>query len=137
MIRQHCCIPKCRWCVDIYYDASPRNAGEILDALYDLGCAERHLYKAERLLRSGVANEGLTYSNPYERKSIVVIGHTDDVFQFVNSLSHEKQHIEQAICKADELDPYGEDIAYISGDISQALARNAYYTMRKLFLHLI
>lgn len=137
MVRQHVCIPKCRWCVEIYYDAKPSNADEILDALYDLGCEERHLYKAERLLRSGVANEGLTYSNPYERRSIVVIGHTDDVFQFINSLSHEKQHIEQAICKADRLNPYGEDIAYISGNISQAIARNAYHTMRKLFLSLI
>lgn len=137
MITQHCCIPSLRWCVDIYYDATPKCANEILDALWDLGCEERYLYKAERLLKSGVANEGLTYSNPYERRSLVVIGHTDDAFQFINSISHEKQHIEQAICKADRLDPYGEDIAYISGYISQALARNAWLTMRKLFLYLI
>lgn len=121
----------------MYYDANPSNADEILDALYDLGCAERHLYKAERLLKSGVNNEGLTYSNPWERKSIVVIGHTDDLFQFVNSLSHEQQHIEQAICKADNLDPYGEDIAYVSGDISQAIARNAWHSAKMLFAYLL
>lgn len=137
MIRQHCCIPSAQWCVEIFYDVRPRNADEILDRLWDLGCEQRHLYKAGRLLRSGVANEGLTYSNPYERRSIVVIGHTNDCFQFLNSLSHEKQHIEQAICKADRLDPYGEDIAYISGDISQAIARNAWRTMKQLFLYLI
>lgn len=137
MIRQCCVIPSEDWKVDIFYDARPKNADEILDELWDLGCEQRHLYKAEQLLRSGVANEGLTYSNPYERRSIVVIGHTDDCFQFINSLSHEKQHIEQAICKADRLDPYGEDIAYISGDISQNLARNAWLTMRKLFLYLL
>lgn len=137
MVRQHLCISKIRWCIDIYYDANPSNADEILDALWDLGCEQRYLYKAERLLRSGVANEGLTYSNPYERRSIIVVGHTDDAFQFINSLSHEKQHLEQAICKADRLDPYGEDIAYISGNISQAIARNAWYTMRKLFLYLL
>lgn len=137
MIQQSVSIPKCDWSVSIYYDVRPKNADFILDELWELGCEQRHLYKAERLLRSGVANEGLTYSNPYERRSIVVIGHTDDCFQFINSLSHEKQHIEQAISKADRLDPYGEDIAYISGDISQALARNAWLTMRKLFLYLI
>lgn len=137
MIRQHCCVPIARWCIDIYYDTKPSNADEILDALWDLGCEQRYLYKAERLLRSGVANEGLTYSNPYERRSLVVVGATSDIWQFLDTLSHEKQHIEQAICKADRLDPYGEDIAYISGDISQALARNAYHTMRKLFLSLI
>lgn len=137
MVRQHCCIPVARWCVDIFYDTHPSNADEILDALWDLGCAERYLYKAEELLRSGVANEGLTFSNPYERRSIVVIGHTDDVWQFLDTLSHEKQHIEQAICKVDRLDPYGEDIAYISGGISASIARNAYITMRKLFLDLL
>lgn len=137
MIQQSVSIPKCDWSVSIYYDVRPKNADFILDELWELGCEQRHLYKAEKLLRSGVANEGLTYSNPYERRSIVVIGHTDDCFQFINSLSHEKQHIEQAISKADRLDPYGEDIAYISGNISQALARNAWLTMRKLFLYLI
>lgn len=137
MVRQHCCIPSLHWCVDILYDTHPANADEVLDALWDLGCEQRHIHKAERLLRSGVANEGLTYSNIYKRKSLIVIGHTDDAFQFINSLSHEKQHLEQAICKADRLDPYGEDIAYISGDISQALARNAWMTMRKLFLYLV
>lgn len=137
MIHQHCCIPSAKWCVDVFYDVRPNNADEILDELWDLGCAERYMYKAERLLRSGVSNEGLTYSNPYERKSIVVIGHTDDIWQFLDTCSHEKQHIEQAICKADRLDPYGEDIAYISGAISQIIARNAWLTMRKLFLYLI
>lgn len=137
MIRQKIHLHKYDWVVDIYYDVRPKNSDEILNYLWNLGCEERHLYKAERLLRSGVANEGLTYSNPHERKSIVVIGHTDDCFQFINSLSHEKQHIEQAICKADKLDPYGEDIAYISGDISAALARNAWLTMRKLYLYLL
>lgn len=137
MIRQRVDLRKLGWRVDIYYDARPSNADEILDALYGLGCEQRHLYKAERLLRSGAANEGLTYSNPYERMSIVVVGHADDCFQFINSLSHEKQHIEQAICKADGLDPYGEDIAYISGDISAAIARNAWYTMRRLYLYLL
>lgn len=137
MIRQKVFISSADWRVEIFYDARPSDADFILDRLYGLGCAEKYLYKAERLLRSGVANEGLTYSNPYERRSLVVIGHTDDAFQFINSLSHEKQHIEQAICKADRLDPYGEDIAYISGDISAAIARNAWLTMRKLFLYLI
>lgn len=102
-----------------------------------MGCAEQHLYKAERLLKSGVPNEGLTYSNPRERRSLIIIGRVTDFWQALNSISHEKQHLEQAICHADNLDPYGEDIAYISGDISAAIARNAWMTMRKLFLYLL
>lgn len=137
MVRQHCCILSCRWCIDIYYDTKPSNADEILDALWDLGCAERHLYKAERLLRSGVANEGLTYSNPYERRSIVVIGHVSNPFEMCNSIMHELDHLQVAICRADGLRTDGEDAAYLMGDITEALARNAWLTMRKLFLYLI
>lgn len=137
MVRQHCFIPADSWHVDIYYDASPRNANEILDALYDLGCEEQHLYKAERLLKSGVNNEGLTYSNPYERRSVVVIGHVSNPFEMCNSIMHELDHLQVAICRADGLRTDGEDAAYLMGDITEAIARNAYHTMRKLFLYLI
>lgn len=137
MIQQHVCIPMADWCIDIYYDVMPRNADFILDKLEEMGCPERHLYKAEDLLKSGEPNEGLTYSSQRLRKSLVVIGQTTDPFQFFNSCAHECQHIEQAICKYYGLDPYGEDIAYVSGAISEALSRNAWRTMKKIFLHLL
>lgn len=132
MIHQHLCL-KMDWCVDIFYDVKPKDASFILDKLADLGCPMRDLVKAEDLLLSGIPNEGLTYSNRYERKTLIVITEVTDPFQFLNSLSHEKQHLEQAICKADRLDPYGEPIAYLSGDISMALAKNAWNAMRDLF----
>ena len=91
------------------------------------------MYKAEDLISSGVPNEGLTYSNRYERKTLIVITEVTDPFQFINSLSHERQHLLQAISKADEMNPYGEPIAYLSGDISMALAKNAWNAMRDLF----
>lgn len=137
MIRQHCCIPRLRWCIDIYYDATPKCADEILDALWDLGCEQRYLYKAERLLRSGVDNEGLTYSNPHERRSVVVIGHVSNPFEMCNSIMHELDHLQVAICRADGYRTDGEDAAYLMGDITEAIARNAYHTMRKLFLYLL
>ena len=137
MIKQSCCIPSAQWCVDIYYDVRPTNANLILDELWGLGCAEQHLYKAERLLRSGVANEGLTYSNPYERRSIVVIGHTSSPFEMCSTIFHELDHLQVAICRADGLRTDGEDAAYLMGDITEAIARNAWMTMRKLYLYLL
>lgn len=137
MIAQDIFLHNADWNVEIYYDARPKDADAIISQLWVTGCPDRHLVKARRLIESGVPNEGLTYSNPHKRKSIMVIGHTGCVFQFFDTLSHEKQHLEQAICKADGLDPYGERIAYLSGDISQAIARNALKSMRKMFLYLI
>lgn len=132
MIRQHLCL-KMGWCVDIFYDVKPKDTSFILDKLADLGCPMRDLVKAEDLLLSGIPNEGLTYSNRYERKTLIVITEVTDPFQFINSLSHEKFHLEQAISKADGMNPYGEETAYLSGDISMALAKNAWNAMRDLF----
>lgn len=133
MIHQHLCMRVYDWCVDIYYDVKPKDTKRILDLLWELGCPERDMYKAEDLISSGVPNEGLTYSNKRERRTLIVITEVTDPFQFLNSLSHEKQHLEQAICKADGMNPYGEPIAYLSGDISMALAKNAWNAMRDLF----
>lgn len=136
MIRQHVCLP-CDWCVDICYDARPKDADYVLDRLWNMGCAEQHLYKAERLLKSGVPNEGLTYSNPRKRKSLIVIKTVSSPLELCNSLLHEVDHLQVAICKADGLRTDGEDAAYLMGDISAAIARNAWMTMRKLFLYLL
>ena len=137
MLRQKINLYAHDWDIEIFYDANPNNADEILDALWDLGCAEQHMYKAERLLKSGVPNEGLTYSNPWERRSIVVIGHVSNPFEMCNSIMHELDHLQVAICRADGLRTDGEDAAYLMGDITEAIARNAYHTMRKLFLYLL
>lgn len=137
MIEQTVYIPTCDWTAHICYDVRPNDTRDVIHLLERYGCLERHLYKAENLLRSGTPNQGLTYSDIYGRRSIIAIGHATDVLQFFNSLSHEKQHLEQAICKADNLNPYGEDIAYASGAITEAIARNAWRMARKLFLYLI
>ena len=41
------------------------------------------------------------------------------------------------ICETDGIDPYSEKASYLAGDIKEAIARNAYHTMRRLFLALI
>ncbi|MDE7345132.1 MAG: hypothetical protein K2N48_00130 [Muribaculaceae bacterium] len=137
MVRQIVNLHEYDWKIEILYDARPKDADYILECLWDLGCEQRYLYKAERLLKSGTANEGLTYSNPHERRSIIVIGHVSNPFEICNSLMHELDHLQIAICRADGLRTDGEDAAYLIGDITEALARNVWLTMRKLFLYLI
>lgn len=133
MIRQNIWLP-CDWHVTIFYDAHPYDAGCIIDALDYIGCDDRNLYKAARLLRSGVPNEGLTYSNPYARESIMVIGHALSPFELCNTTLHELDHLQVAICKAGGLRTDGEDAAYLMGDIAEAIAHNAWVSMRRIFL---
>ena len=137
MIAQRVHLHEYDWVVDILYDARPKNADEIVERLWDMGCPEQHLYKAGRLLRSGVPNEGLTYTDHENRHTLVVVGHTTDIFQCINSLEHESNHLEMHICEHFGIDPYSEKAAYLSGDIKEAIARNAWLTMRKIFLCLL
>lgn len=137
MIRQKIHLHKYDWVVDICYDVRPKNADTILDELWSMGCQLRHLHKAERLLKSGVANEGLTYTDHINKHTLVVIGHTSDIFQCINSLEHETNHLEMHICEHFDIDPFSEEASYLSGDIKEAIARNAWRTMKKLFLYLI
>lgn len=137
MIKQRVYIPSADWYVSIFYDAKPKDAIRIIDALYNLGCPSYNLHKAERLLKSGIPNEGLTYSNESYKESIIVVGHVSCPLQLCNTLLHELDHLQVAICKAYGIRTDGEDAAYLMGDISEAIARNAWMVMRKIFLFLL
>lgn len=70
MISQRVSVPNCDWLVDIFYDVRPINADVILDKLWDMGCAQEHMYHVEDLLRSGTPNQGLTYSDKRNRHTL-------------------------------------------------------------------
>ncbi len=137
MIHQTINIPSCEWNVDILYDARPHDADMILNMLWRMGCARRHLYKAEDLLKSGVPNQGLTYSDKYKRHTLIVIGHTSDVFECINSISHEVNHLEAHICEHFGIGMHSEEAAYLSVELKEIIARNAWYNVKRIFLYLI
>lgn len=113
------------WCVDIFYDARPRNADEILDALWDLGCEQRYLYKAERLLRSGVANEGLTYSNKQRHQTLIVITRASSIGEFISTAIHEVDHMVDHISQYYNIPYDSEGNSYLIGDIAKTIYEDA------------
>lgn len=125
MIRQHVCFPKYHWCVDILYDVKPKDTGFILDKLADLRCPMRNLVKAEDLLLSGVPNEGLTYSNKHEHRTLIVVGHATSVGEWLSTISHEVNHLADHIAQYYDMPYGGEEHAYLTGDIAKAIYSNA------------
>lgn len=67
---------------------------------------------------------GLTYSNYKKRETVMVVGLTSSPSQFLNSFDHERKHLEAHIAQAYGINPYGEEIAYLSGDIAQMLTED-------------
>ena len=125
MIRQKVHLHQYDWLIDIYYDVMPKNADSILDELWDMGCQQQHLYKAERLLRSGVANEGLTYSNPYERRSLIVIGHASSIGEFISTAIHEVDHLTDHISQYYNISYDSEENSYLIGDVAKTIYEDA------------
>lgn len=121
MIRQEIELPRYRWRVVIYYAVTKIYCDDIMDDLREIGCRGIDLAVAYNNLSEGRVNTGLTFSNYDLRETVMVIARTSTPAEFANSYDHERKHLEAHIADAYELDPYGEDIAYLCGDIGQRM----------------
>lgn len=128
MIRQLIYLPKFQWRITAYYAVSCYWTRDIMSELYRLGANRSVLDSAFENMISCSLNTGLCYSNPVQRESLIVIAKTSTAAEFFNSFEHEFQHLKGHIASAMNLDPNGEDVAYMSGE----LAREIYPRVRHL-----
>lgn len=124
MFVQDLYLPRCDWNVRIYHAVDAMLADEILDDLIRIGCRGTSLTEAKRHLWQGLPNQGLTYSSQYGM-TVMVIGITSNGSEYWNTLDHERLHLLQHIARTRRLDPYGEEIAYISGEFTREVYKCA------------
>ena len=125
MIRQQFDISKYDWKVEVYYAVDCYYPDELMGRLYDIGCRGDDLQTAYENLSAGKPDTGLTYSNYGTRQTVMVIGITSSAAQFQNSYDHERKHLEAHIAAALGIDPWGEEICYLSGEIGQLMFEKA------------
>lgn len=125
MIRQQFDISKYDWKVEVYYAVDCYYTDEIMGRLYDIGCRGDDLQTAYENLSAGKPDTGLTYSIYGTRQTVMVIGITSSAAQFQNSYDHERKHLEAHIAAALGIDPWGEEICYLSGEIGQLMFEKA------------
>ena len=125
MIRQQFDISKYDWKGEVYYAVDCYYTDEIMGRLYDIGCRGDDLRTAYENLSAGKPATGLTYSNYGTRQTVMVIGITSSATQFQNSYDHERKHLEAHIAAALGIDPWGEEICYLSGEIGQLMFEKA------------
>lgn len=125
MIRQQFDISRYDWKVEVYYAVDCYYTDEIMGRLYDIGCRGDNLQTAYENLSAGKLDTGLTYSNYATRQTVMVIGLTSSAAQFQNSYDHERKHLEAHIATALGIDPWGEEICYLSGEIGQLMFEKA------------
>lgn len=127
MIKQRFVIPDYDWVVYAYYNVDDVYANEILALLDDIGINEYQYISAVHNLRSKRKNRGLCFSNFDKRISVMVISDTSSPAQFMNSWAHEVRHLERHIDLATGINPYGEEAAYLAGDIAALMFPKAKY----------
>jgi hypothetical protein len=125
MIIQNIYLEDWDWHITVYYAVDTYYADEILEEIEYIGCSEYELSKAEIALRNNYYNTGLTYSNIKNRYSVIVIGLTSSPEEFQNTFDHEKGHVAMHIGEALDMDIFGEEFQYLTGEIGQLMFKVA------------
>lgn len=125
MIEQKMYERNYRWHVTIFYDVTPKWEGVITEALAEAGISPTNYFSAAHLIHSGHRNEGFTYTNPSRRVSVMMIGRVTDMTQFVNTLTHEVDHLADHICEYYGIPLGSEDNAYLHGDLMAQICSEA------------
>ena len=126
MIQQNLHIEEIGWNLRIFY--CPKTTSQrsvVLQCLYNAGCTGRNFRRAMTLLGSGAVNTGLIFSNKSERNTIIVVGRSYDIAEFVNTLTHEINHFIEHVMEALHIQSGAEDEAYFTGELFELLFRDA------------
>lgn len=124
MVHREIYIKKYDWLVHVYYAVTCYWVDEIINQLKSIHCPESILRKSYHSLKACQLDTGITYSSYRLKETVMVIGLTSSPEEFMNSLDHERKHLEAHIAQAYNIPPYGEEIAYLSGDIGQAIFKD-------------
>lgn len=110
-----------KWAFVFAYDIEDGDQEEIGEWLRALDCSERQVRKACRVAVS--MNSGFTFSQPALRMSVMVISPVSSEEQFMNTLVHEIDHLQTAICDYYDVEKGTEEAAYLQGYIMQRVFR--------------
>lgn len=131
-VRQKFKMDKFDWCIIIYYTVNEDQVVEIMKYLKELECDEDTTCSIAKNLSKAKEDTGFTYSSYKHKCSILVIHKASSIGEFINTFEHEKNHLEMHICEALGIDPYSEEAAHISGDLSQMILEEALYSIVEL-----
>lgn len=118
MIRKVAYLPKYDWVIKAYFAVSSYWVDEIMAELAFAGANEEQMWKSYHSLTSGNLNEGICFSGSDTGTSILVVAKTSSAAEFYNSTTHEFCHLAAQIARIVGVDPAGEEVAYMVGDMA-------------------
>lgn len=128
MIRQVAYLPEYDWVIKAYFAVSSYWTDEIMAELAFAGADEEQMWKSYYSLSSGNLDEGICFSGADTRTSVLVVAKTSSAAEFYNSTTHEFCHLAAQIAQIVGVDPAGEEVAYMVGE----MARDFYPSIKHL-----
>ena len=83
------------WGILAYYDALPSDFAQLAPILREFGCPESEIGRAYSTIHR--TNKAFVFTAPWARMSVMVVGRVTHPSQFLNSLLHEFDHLQDAI----------------------------------------
>lgn len=111
-----------RWDILFLFCFDTRDLERIQSALLWADAPDSIIHQVSENVRARYLNEGFTYSNPPIRRTVYGVGMASSGPQILDSIVHEIIHIIQHVGQEDGMDPYGEEVAYLGGNISREIS---------------
>lgn len=118
MLRQDIHIEKYDWDVVVFYAVTSYNMTAVMAALRWADCSSRDIHHAYDMIMSRGMNVGFTYSNRKERRTVMVVSLSSSAAEYCNSIAHERTHLAMNIAEAMGMNPWGEEVCYLVGDVA-------------------
>lgn len=113
-------IPNDKWGILFIYDFDIMNADEMGGIMESFGLPEHKINESIKILLG--VNTGMTISRKDLRMSVIFVGAASSMEQFADTVAHECDHVQTAICDYYNV-PYGsEDAAWTQGYIIRRIA---------------
>lgn len=116
MLRNYLDIDK-HWGILAYYDATLSDFSQLAPILREFGCPEPEIKRAYNTIHR--PNKAFIFSAPWARMSVMVVGRVTHPSQFLNSLLHEFDHLQDTILSYYDVPQGTEDAAYLQGYLGQ------------------
>lgn len=111
-----------KWAFVFAYNISEEDLDEIGAWIEALGAKPREIRRTKKLLRR--LNTGFTFSSSSLRMSVMVIGGATSKQQWWDTLSHEVDHLQDAVMEYYDVDAGTEEAAWLQGYIMRLIVKS-------------
>ena len=110
-----------KWAFIFAYNIGEDNFDEAGEWIEALGASRKEIKRTQHLLQT--PNKGFTFSKESLRMSVVCIGNATSLEQWWDTVSHEVDHLQDAIMEYYGVEPGTEDAAWLQGYIMRLVVK--------------